>query len=124
MHIFYTPDISNDLYALSQEESKHCIKVLRLKTDDKIQLINGKGKLFTTVIIDDNPKKCIVKVTDIQEEKNRKVYHFQIAVAPTKNINRFETFLENEKREMTSNDPNKQNLAKCIKMTDHILRLL
>ncbi len=30
----------------------------------------------------------------------------------------FETFLANEAREMTTNDPNKQNLAKCIEMAD------
>ncbi|MCF6185010.1 MAG: 16S rRNA (uracil(1498)-N(3))-methyltransferase [Bacteroidales bacterium] len=94
MHIFYTPDILSNTYTLSQEESKHCIKVLRLKNGDKIQLINGKGKLFVTEITDDNPKKCSVKVVDIQEKERRKEYCFQIAVAPTKNISRFEFFLE------------------------------
>jgi len=94
MHIFYTPDITGNTYTLSKEESQHCVKVLRLKIGDKVQLINGKGKLFTTEIINDNPKKCSVKVIEIQEKKRRKAYNFQIAVAPTKNINRFETFLE------------------------------
>jgi len=94
MHIFYTPDIQNNFYTLSQEESKHCVKVLRLKTGDKVQLINGRGKLFVCEITDDNPKRCSVKVIDLVEKKRRKNYKFYIAVAPTKNINRFETFLE------------------------------
>ena len=94
MHIFYTPDITNKTYTLSKEESQHCVKVLRLKSGDNVQLINGTGKLYLTEIIDDNPKKCSVKVIEVQEKESRKNYHFQIAVAPTKNITRFETFLE------------------------------
>lgn len=94
MHIFYTPDIINNTYTLSKEESQHCVKVLRLKIGDNVQLINGTGKVYVTEIIDNNPKKCSVKVIEVQEKESRKNYHFQIAVAPTKNINRFETFLE------------------------------
>mgnify|MGYP006297379251 CR=1 FL=1 len=32
----------------------------------------------------------------------------------------FETFMENEKREMETDDPNKQNLKKCIEMADYV----
>ncbi|MCD4792720.1 MAG: 16S rRNA (uracil(1498)-N(3))-methyltransferase [Bacteroidales bacterium] len=94
MHIFYTPDITNDFYTLSQEESKHCVKVLRLEIGEKVQLINGKGKLFVTEITDNNPKRCSVKVIETIEKESRKNYKIHIAVAPVKNINRFETFLE------------------------------
>ncbi|NPA67394.1 MAG: 16S rRNA (uracil(1498)-N(3))-methyltransferase [Chlorobi bacterium] len=94
MHIFYTPDIKNDFYTLSQEESKHCVRVLRLKTGDKVQLINGKGKLFVCEITDDNPKRCSVKIIETTEKKERKPFKLHIAVAPVKNINRFEIFLE------------------------------
>jgi len=94
MHIFYTPDIKNDSYTLSQEESKHCIKVLRLKVGSKVQLINGKGKLFICEITDANPKRCSVKVIETKEQQGRKSYRMHIAVAPTKNNTRFETFLE------------------------------
>jgi len=94
MHIFYTPDIQNNFYTLSQEESKHCVKVLRLKTGDKVQLINGNGKLFVCEITDDNPKRCSVEVIDVFEKRRRKNFKLYIALAPTKNINRFENFLE------------------------------
>ena len=94
MHIFYTPDIKSDTYKLSQEESKHCIKVLRLKKGDKIRLQNGKGKSFTAVITDDNYKQCTVKIVETIEKQNRKNYSLHIAIAPTKNINRYEVFLE------------------------------
>ena len=94
MHIFYTPDINSDTYILSQEESKHCIKVLRLKNDDKIQLIDGKGKSYTAVIKDDNYKQCKVNIVETIKKQSRKNYNLHIAIAPTKNINRFEVFLE------------------------------
>ncbi|MDR3046549.1 MAG: hypothetical protein LBU51_02920, partial [Bacteroidales bacterium] len=32
----------------------------------------------------------------------------------------FDVFLDNEKREMTTTDPNKQNLAECIRQADFI----
>ena len=94
MHIFYTPDISSDIYTLSEDESKHCVKVLRLKQGDKVRLIDGKGKLYISEIIDNHPKRCSVKVVEVIEKKSRKDYKLTIASAPTKNIARFETFLE------------------------------
>jgi len=94
MHIFYTPDITTDFYTLSEEESKHCVKVLRMNVGEKMILIDGKGKHYISEIIDNHPKRCSVKVTDVVEKQNRKEYNFQIALAPTKNNARFETFLE------------------------------
>ncbi len=94
MHIFFTSDRIKNTYTLSQEESKHCIKVLRLKIGDKVQLINGKGKLFICEIIDTNPKKCSVKILETIRKENRKKYKLYIAIAPIKNNNRFDFFLE------------------------------
>ena len=94
MHIFYTPDINTDFYILSEEESKHCVKVLRMNVGENVLLIDGKGKHYTSEIIDNHPKRCSVKVTDVIEKQNRKDYKFHIALAPTKNNARFETFLE------------------------------
>lgn len=94
MHLFYTPDINNSLYTLNEEESKHCIKVLRLQKGDAIYLVDGKGGFYTTRIVDDHPKRCIVEVTDSRQEYGKRNYGLHIAVAPTKNIERFEWFLE------------------------------
>lgn len=93
MHLFYCPDIVNDKYTLSTEESRHCIKVLRLKIDDKIFLTDGRGKLFETIIIDDNPKRCSLQIVKTEQHEAEQP-HIHIAVAPTKNISRFEWFLE------------------------------
>ncbi|MEZ5198154.1 MAG: 16S rRNA (uracil(1498)-N(3))-methyltransferase [Bacteroidales bacterium] len=94
MHLFYSPDIADNLYTLSEEESKHCIRVLRLKTGDTIHLTDGRGNLFETRILNDHPKKCELAVIDVQKEVGKRDFHIHMAVAPTKNINRFEWFLE------------------------------
>lgn len=94
MHIFYTPELSGNTYSLDESESKHCIRVLRLEQGDEIILVDGKGGYFTAEIVDPNPKKCMVLV--IKSELNFGLQNFQIhiAIAPTKNIESIEWFLE------------------------------
>ena len=94
MQLFYTPDISSQLYTLDKEESWHCMRVLRLKKGDIIFLTDGKGTLFESHIIEPDPKRCIVEVTGKQEGYGKRSYSLHLAVAPTKNIDRFEWFLE------------------------------
>ncbi|MFH1319939.1 MAG: 16S rRNA (uracil(1498)-N(3))-methyltransferase [Bacteroidota bacterium] len=94
MHLFYTPDITSNTYTLTQEESHHCIKVLRLKPGDIIHLVDGKGGLYKAEITVIDHKKCRIKVIDAQKENCKKDFYLHIAVAPTKNISRFEWFLE------------------------------
>lgn len=94
MHIFYTPDISGKIYTLNEDESKHCVRVLRLEQGEEITLVDGRGGFFTAEITDPNPKRCAVKV--IKSELNFGLRNFQVnvAIAPTKNIERIEWFLE------------------------------
>ena len=94
MHLFFTPDIINKTYTLNEIESKHCIKVLRLNVNDHIQLIDGTGNFYEAKIYDTNPKKCKVEVTKTIKEFGKRNHYLHIAIAPTKNIDRFEWFLE------------------------------
>lgn len=94
MHLFYTPAINGDIYTLSEDESKHCIKVLRLQNSDTIYLVDGVGCLYTTQIIDNHPKRCVVKVVKKQVDYGKRPHHLHIAIAPTKNNDRLEWFLE------------------------------
>ncbi|MBN1253509.1 MAG: 16S rRNA (uracil(1498)-N(3))-methyltransferase [Bacteroidales bacterium] len=94
MHIFYTPDIKLNKYILDEEESKHCIRVLRLKFGDTVNLIDGVGGFYTASIVSDNPKKCEVLVNQLIKEYEKRNYKLTVAIAPTKNIERFEWFLE------------------------------
>lgn len=94
MQLFYTPNIDSNTYTFSKEESKHCIKVLRKKVGDNIHLVDGKGNLFHTELVDDNPKACIVEVKQKESDFNKRNYRIHMVVAPTKNNDRFEWFLE------------------------------
>jgi 16S rRNA (uracil1498-N3)-methyltransferase len=94
MHLFYTPDINSDTYQLNEEESRHCIKVLRLNTGDQVQLIDGVGGFYTAEITSPHPKHTGLKVIQKQTEISKRNHYLHIAVAPTKNIDRFEWFLE------------------------------
>ncbi len=94
MHIFYTPDIKSDRYTLNEEESKHCVRVLRLKIGDKITLLDGVGGFYIAEITNNKPKSCEVKINQTEKEYGKRNYHLSVAVAPTKNNDRFEWFLE------------------------------
>jgi len=94
MHIFYTPDISGKTYTLDETESKHCIRVLRLSKGDEITLVDGRGGFFTAEIADPNPKRCKVNVVNSELNYGLRNFQVQVAIAPTKNIERLEWFLE------------------------------
>lgn len=94
MNIFYSPNIDGSKYTLSEEESKHCIRVLRLAKNDEITLVDGKGNLYKTRIINPEPKRCEVEVYETLHKFEQRDFYLHIAIAPTKNIERFEWFLE------------------------------
>lgn len=95
MRWFYDPHITADTqtHFLSEEESKHACKVLRLKEGDTLALVNGKGTLLTAQITSANPKKCSVKIIASHTEVEPN-YTVHIAIAPTKMNERMEWFVE------------------------------
>ena len=94
MNLFYTPDITSSYYSLNEEESRHCQKVLRLHEGEIIHLTDGRGTLFEARIIDSRSRQVSVEVTGKRENYGKRDYRLHLAVAPTKNIDRFEWFLE------------------------------
>jgi len=94
MHIFYQPDLIQNEIFLDEEESKHCVRVLRMKTNDEVELIDGKGTSAIAKITDDNPKRCLLNITDRKSHILNRIYKLHIAVAPTKNFDRMEWFIE------------------------------
>ncbi|UCG26707.1 MAG: 16S rRNA (uracil(1498)-N(3))-methyltransferase, partial [Bacteroidales bacterium] len=75
-------------------ESRHCVKVLRLSKDDPIHIIDGKGGFYVAEITDPNPRQCVFKILKSYKDYGKRNYSIHIAIAPTKNISRFEWFLE------------------------------
>lgn len=94
MHLFYTPDITLPTYVLTEEESKHCVRVLRLSIGDNITLIDGKGGWYEAKITLDHPKKCEVRIISEQKEVGKSSYKLHLAIAPTKHMDRLEWFAE------------------------------
>ncbi len=94
MHLFYNPHIQGDLFELEEQESKHAIRVLRLVRGEKVILVDGKGGWYEAVIIEDHPKRCKLQVNSYTPDYRPLPYSLHLAVAPTKNLDRYEWFLE------------------------------
>ena len=95
MRLFFNKDLSQDdsRLIIDREESRHIVKVLRKKVGDTIYITNGKGILFTTVIDVINKNSTELKIIEAKQEAESK-FHINIAVAPTKNNDRIEWFVE------------------------------
>jgi 16S rRNA (uracil1498-N3)-methyltransferase len=97
VHIFYTPDIENQslYYDLSENESKHCTRVLRLKAGAFVKLIDGRGGIFQGKIADSSSKKQTrVDILSFVKDSRQRNYRLHMVVAPTKSLERYEWFLE------------------------------
>lgn len=79
---------------LNEDESLHCVKVLRHKVGDIIQVIDGKGTRAIGKIEAAHAKQCAVSLTEKELVKQSRNYKLHIAIAPTKNIERIEWFVE------------------------------
>lgn len=93
MNLFYQPAIPNGVHYLDTEESRHCAKVLRKKSGDSIQITDGKGRIYKATLTESKPDKCSFKIDSEEKEKERS-FHIHIAIAPTKNPDRTEWFVE------------------------------
>ncbi len=94
MNAFYIPEISGSPIKLNVEESRHCIKVLRLRKGDHVLLLNGKGSIFEAVIQIPDASSCMLDILKEDMCQSCRPYSLKIALAPTKNIDRFEWFVE------------------------------
>lgn len=92
MHLFYQYDIS--LGYLSEEESLHAAKVLRLQNGDAIVVLDGLGGFHEAVLTESHPKKAKFSITKSIQHYGQKNYRLHIAIAPTKSIDRLEWFIE------------------------------
>lgn len=94
MNSFYISAISGKTIQLNPEESKHCIKVLRLKKGDIVQLMNGKGSVFRAIIQSPDTKSTILEILEETKHPESRNFKLTIAIAPTKSMDRLEWFVE------------------------------
>lgn len=93
MYLFYCPDIEKQ-QTLSEEESGHCVRVLRYTTGDEILLTDGRGTTYTARITNPHPKHCDFEIISREKQEKHHAFHLHIAIAPTKNIERLEWAIE------------------------------
>ena len=91
--MFYQPDILQTL-CLSEEESQHCVQVLRANMGDQIEITDGKGTLYTAQITNPHRKHCQVQIVGEVHPAPLHLGRVHIAIAPTKNIDRLEWMIE------------------------------
>lgn len=94
MELFYSQDIEGGIVRLNQDESGHCIKVLRHKCGDEISVIDGCGTLYKCRITSDSHKEVEAIVLESQCDWGGHPYSLHLAVCPTKNNDRYEWFAE------------------------------
>ena len=94
MQLFYDPDFVPPLHTLGEEESRHCVRVLRLAEGDSLHLTDGRGTLYRCRIVSADPRRCTVEAVETVHDFEPLPYRLVMGVAPTKNADRFEWFLE------------------------------
>ena len=89
---FFSENISENTIELDAEESRHLAKVLRYKEGEKVEVFDGKGNLYLCSILKANPKKSLLNIEEAQHKKEK--FFVTIAVAPPKNLSRWEWMSE------------------------------
>lgn len=93
MLLFYQPDIASNHF-LDIDDSRHCVKVLRKTAKDIIHVVDGAGGLYACEITKANEKKCELKIISAERDFQKRDDYLHIAIAPTKNADRLEWFIE------------------------------
>jgi len=93
MNLFFTQNINGNLAELDAEEARH-LKVMRKQSGDQLYFVDGKGGFYHGEIVDLGKKGCSVSILEHTPTYNKRKSYLHIAIAPTKNIARFEWFLE------------------------------
>jgi len=94
MPVFYLPGFFSEEVILSEEESGHVVRVLRLKEGSLVWLVNGKGSLAEASVRTAHPRKCQLKIERIIPDFEKRNFSLHLAVAPTKNSDRMEWLVE------------------------------
>ncbi len=94
VHTFFFPNLSENIITLDEDESKHAVRVLRLVVGNEVMLVDGKGNCAFATVSEDHPKRCSLEIRERKKETTDRNYKLHIAIAPTKNLDRLEWFIE------------------------------
>ena len=94
MELFFSDDICDSRVRLDQEESAHCVRVLQHRAGDEISVIDGRGTLYRCALEIADARSAEARVLSAEPGFGAHPYHLTMAVCPTKNIDRYEWFVE------------------------------
>ncbi len=94
MELFFSDDIQDAQVRLDPDESAHCVRVLRHREGDEIFVIDGRGTLCRCVLELADAKGAWARVLERTHGFGAHPYHLTMAVCPTKNLDRYEWFVE------------------------------
>lgn len=94
MELFYAYEVNGRFCRLDAEESGHCVRVLRHRAGDAVDVIDGLGTLYHCRLTDDSPKGAEAEILSEEAGWGGHPYHLTIGCCPTKNNERFEWFVE------------------------------
>ena len=94
MELFFSDDVQDARIRLDPEESAHLVRVLRHRAGDEVSVIDGRGTLYHCVLELADAKGAEVRIMRAEPGFGAHPYHLTMAVCPTKNIDRYEWFVE------------------------------
>ena len=94
MNVFYLPNAQIGTISFPEEESKHIVKVLRMKEGDSFCVTDGVGSLYDAALVDAHPKRAMANLSNKRNGYDIRDFKVSIAIAPTKLNERTEWFLE------------------------------
>ena len=94
MNVFYLPTAQLGTISFPEEESKHIVKVLRMKEGDRFCVTDGNGSLYDAELVDAHPKRAAAELSNQRQGYDIRDFKVSIAIAPTKLNERTEWFLE------------------------------
>ncbi|MFN0049030.1 MAG: RsmE family RNA methyltransferase [Cytophagales bacterium] len=95
MQIFYSTQITENQIHISGDEFNHCKNVLRMKIGEEVNVADGKGNVYHAKIGNFTKEKAELQIISKSEQDlTNNNYTLHIVIAPTKNIERMEWFVE------------------------------
>ena len=95
MQLFYCKDIIlNAFCTLDAEESRHAVRVLRLREGDELNVTDGRGNLYRCRIVTADDRACVIEAAEQEFSTLHSPFSIHLAVAPTKNPSRMEWLVE------------------------------
>lgn len=91
--LFFCPDILTNP-VLSEQESQHCVKVLRTREGERLTVTDGRGFFYDCELVQAHPKQCLVAIRQQSEIARNRSFTLHVAFAPSKQMDRNEWFVE------------------------------